>query len=195
MKQENKSFEDLFENLAATLGELMRSTAMAVVWVLAVFALLLYSCGCASVPARDLEASPPATASREMVREDVIETASATCRWDANTEPDLAGYSVYRAQAPATTWVLQRPIELTLSTIFRGDGSTSKTRTLLVTSGIGLTPEFTDLSALPGQIYYYRVTAYDTSLNESGPSNSIGRLVVESEAPAAPAGVRFTNYE
>ena len=70
MKQENKSFEDLFENLAATLGELMRSMAMAVIWVLAGLALLLYSCGCASVPARDMDIE---AASREMVRESVIE--------------------------------------------------------------------------------------------------------------------------
>ena len=64
--------------------------------------------------------------------------------WEPNTEPDLAGYNVYRrtASSPATRL---NPTPLP-------------------------GPAYRDTTAVPGQRYIYTVTAIDTSGNESPPT-------------------------
>lgn len=70
--------------------------------------------------------------------------------WADNTEPDLAGYNVYR-----TT-----------------DAPTAATRTWTkVNAGLVTASTYTDTGLVNSTAYYYYVTAADTSSNESGPSN------------------------
>jgi hypothetical protein len=71
--------------------------------------------------------------------------------WQPNSEPDLAGYIVYRHQLPAPN-------------------STAPTR-LTPTPLPG--PAYRDITAIPGQTYAYSVTAIDTSGNESKPSPEV----------------------
>ena len=75
---------------------------------------------------------------------------SASLSWNANSEGDLAGYSVYRSTSSGG-----------------GYG--------LVASGVGGT-SYND-SGLVADTYYYVVTATDTSANESGNSNEASAVV------------------
>lgn len=86
--------------------------------------------------------------------------------WDANTESDLAGYKLYMRHESnpsydwdAPAWVTDNP---------------------LATSYEGLN--------LPdnGGRYYFVLTAYDTSGNESGPSNEVSYLTPDTIPPAPP---------
>ena len=73
--------------------------------------------------------------------------------WDANTEPDLAGYWVYQSRVSGryTRWkrILHIPAEIETCTIDR---------------------------LLPGT-YFWVVTALDTSLNESDYSNEVSAII------------------
>jgi fibronectin type 3 domain-containing protein len=75
--------------------------------------------------------------------------ASIDLSWEPNSESDLLGYNVYRAEAPVS------------------GASASFTR---------LNPEpipgtaFRDLNAQPSHSYLYRITAIDQHHNESAPS-------------------------
>lgn len=67
--------------------------------------------------------------------------------WNPNTEPDLAGYNIYRSTAG------QKPVKL---------------NTELLRS-----PLYHDTSATPGHRYTYHVTAVDTNGNESASSEEV----------------------
>jgi hypothetical protein len=69
-----------------------------------------------------------------------------TFTWDANTEPDLAGYIVYY-----------------------GTSSGNYTRSV----DVGNNTEYTQTELQDGVTYYFASTAYDTAGNESGFSNQI----------------------
>ena len=69
--------------------------------------------------------------------------------WEPVSDPDLAGYLVYRRQLP---------------------GSGTPTR---LTPAPVVSSAFSDLTARPGQHYAYRVTAVDNSGNESPPSSDV----------------------
>ncbi len=74
---------------------------------------------------------------------------TATLLWNANSEPDLAGYNIYRcSQLPCSK---------------RSPGSA-----LLAT--VGRTATSFNIGT-PAVVQYYFVTAYDTAGNESGESN------------------------
>ncbi|MBU0713667.1 VCBS repeat-containing protein, partial [bacterium] len=78
-----------------------------------------------------------------------------TLRWDANTEPDLAKYRIYRnTSSPATT---------------------------LIDSVVGTPPDtvYIDAGLVNGQIYYYRITAVDNAGNESEFSDEVFATPVE----------------
>ena len=70
--------------------------------------------------------------------------AEVSLIWDANTEPDLAGYHVYRSEVPHTAYrrLTSQPIQRTI---------------------------FADRAVARGTAYYYVVTAVDTAAtpNES----------------------------
>lgn len=73
--------------------------------------------------------------------------------WEPNTEPDLAGYIVYRRQVSSTGEAIGTPTRLT--------------------STPTPAPAFSDHTAHPGQTYAYRVTAIDTAGNESPAGNEV----------------------
>jgi hypothetical protein len=83
--------------------------------------------------------------------------------WDDNTEPNLAGYNVYRSTTP-------------------GDGY-AQIATAVVTS------EYVNSSVIGGTEYYYVVTAVDTNANESDHSNEASATPTDTVAPAAPTGL------
>jgi VCBS repeat-containing protein len=82
--------------------------------------------------------------------------------WNNNSEPDLDGYKVYRSTTSGSGY----------SQI--ADVSSSA---------------HTDTGVTNGTTYYYVVTAYDTSANESGYSNEASATPQDATAPAAPTGL------
>ena len=79
-------------------------------------------------------------------------TSSATLTWDANTEPDLASYRIYRSTTPGVYGAA-------LATIPTGT-------TNYVATGLQV-----------GTTYYFVVTAVDLSDNESQPSNEVSKSI------------------
>jgi fibronectin type 3 domain-containing protein len=77
--------------------------------------------------------------------------------WEPNTEPDLAGYLVYRQLANA-------------------DGSPHGSMVKLTTAIISA-PAYRDVAVIRGQRYIYQVTAVDASGNESAPSAKAQEVV------------------
>ncbi|RMH35376.1 MAG: fibronectin type III domain-containing protein, partial [Nitrospirae bacterium] len=75
---------------------------------------------------------------------------SATLTWDPNTESDLAGYNVYQG---TSSGIYGPPIN------------------------VGNTTTYTVTGLQDGQQYFFAVTAYDTSGNESGPSNEVSKTI------------------
>jgi len=77
--------------------------------------------------------------------------------WNVNPETDVAGYNVYRSEQEGT-------------------------QGLRLNSQLLPTPVFSDMSAVAGRHYFYRVTAVDRSGNESKPSAAIsGEIPAESQ--------------
>jgi hypothetical protein len=74
--------------------------------------------------------------------------ASIELTWTINTEPDLAGYNVYRGEQAGTP------------------GQKLNSELLLV-------PTFRDMPVVPGRSYFYRVGAVDQSGNESALSSTV----------------------
>lgn len=74
--------------------------------------------------------------------------------WDANTEPDLAGYKVYYGQ---------------------------KSRQYDHVVDVGNITEYEVGNLLPGQTYYFAVTAYDTAGNESAPSEEVSATLPQED--------------
>lgn len=105
---------------------------------------------------------------------------SATLTWNANTEPDLAGYKVYYGTASHA------------GNCPAGFGSS------VVSVGNVTTHTFNNLTG--GQTYYFQITAVDTSNNESGCSSEVSKAIVASDttAPvttASPVGGTFTTAQ
>ncbi len=93
-----------------------------------------------------------------------LSAASVKLAWDANTEPDLAGYRLY--------W-----------------GAQTRRYTNLLDSGLLTTNEVPGLT--PGDRLFLAVTAYNTNGLESDYSNEVALTVpLESTPPAAPTGLR-----
>lgn len=83
-----------------------------------------------------------------------------TLQWNSNTESDLAGYKVYRASMPCTS-----------------------NPSFVMLKDVGKVTTFTDTA--PPSSACYTVSAYDTSGNESGFSNLVGKS--GHLAPSAPS--------
>jgi hypothetical protein len=79
--------------------------------------------------------------------------------WTPNTDPDLAGYIVYRQEIDA-----------------KGVAAGTATR-LNPTPVAG--PAYRDQTAVAGRRYAYRVTAVDTAGNESAPSDAVQETLRE----------------
>ena len=91
----------------------------------------------------------------------------ATLTWNANSEPDLAGYRVYHcSQLPC--------------------GRTSASASLLAT--LGTVTSFN--IGTPAAIQYYYITAYDSANNESGSSNLASFPPAGFPPPPTPGGLQ-----
>lgn len=75
---------------------------------------------------------------------------TATLIWDPNAESDLAGYRVHYGTSPGSYTQVQDAGNVTEQTLN---------------------------NLTEGQTYYFAVTAYDTSGNESGYSNEVSKLI------------------
>jgi hypothetical protein len=104
----------------------------------------------ASVFANDIF-PPAAPVGLQAVGSGLAEQRFIDLTWTANTEPDLAGYNVYRRagnEAPAR-----------------------------INSGLIKTPSFRDMNVQPGVKYFYSVSAIDLRNNESGKSEETSETV------------------
>jgi hypothetical protein len=83
--------------------------------------------------------------------------------WSPNTETDLAGYKLYSGTASG---VYGDPVDVG-----------------------NVTSHALTLSPAVGTTYYFAVTAYDTSGNESGFSSEASVFIKDGQPPAAPKGI------
>ncbi len=88
--------------------------------------------------------------------------ADVFVEWDPNTEADLAGYKLY------------------YGTTSRAEGSYAET--VVIDNKNSTSWSLT----LPGDTYYFALTAYDVSGNESGFSVEVSAVVPDSAAPGKP---------
>jgi len=94
----------------------------------------------------------------------IAQAATVQVTWNPNTEEDLAGYRLYVGQASGQ---YGEPVDV---------GN--------VTGHVmEITPEY-------GATYYFALTAYDTSGNESGYSDEASCFVPDDRAPEKPTGLR-----
>ncbi|NUM48617.1 MAG: DUF11 domain-containing protein, partial [Anaerolineales bacterium] len=101
------------------------------------------------IPSSDV--TPPAAPQNLTL--DGTATSSISFSWDANTDPDLAGYEVYRQEISTTLG-----IPTAFSRIAQLDASNTA---------------YTDLGVVADHTYEYYILAYDTSFNRSAGSNII----------------------
>ena len=92
---------------------------------------------------------------------------SLTIEWDTNTEPDMAGYRVYMSTDSSTFGLTPDQAKAVATTQDVAFGLTSAT--------------FNGLD--PSQTYWFGVTAFDTSDNESGFSNVVSAQPPDLTAP------------
>lgn len=92
-------------------------------------------------------------------------TIRLTFGWDANTEADLAGYRIYRS---------------TTSGQYTYGAANALASYGKVTTGAA------DVTGAEGQRIYFVLTAFDTTGNESGPSNEVSYTIPDTTAPAPP---------
>src|SRR3989442_5140630 len=102
----------------------------------------------------------------------VANAAQVALAWDANTDPDLAGYKLYYGLSSGS---YQSSVD------------------------VGNLTSYTLSGLLDGRIYYFAATAYNLNLNESGFSNEVSKAIadvtpptVSMTAPAAGATVSGT---
>ncbi len=89
-----------------------------------------------------------------------------TFAWDANTEPDLAGYRLYYGQTPRSEGPYTKTYNIPVST-YSADGN------------------ILDIGWLNPGPWYFSLTAYDEADNESEFSNEVG-MVVPDTVPETP---------
>lgn len=90
--------------------------------------------------------------------------ATIQVNWNPNTEPDLAGYRIYHGTESGQ---YGEPVDV---------GNVTEHQ-------LTITPEY-------GATYYFALTAYDTSGNESGYSDEATCFVPDGRAPEKPTGLR-----
>jgi len=98
--------------------------------------------------------------------------SSVTFEWDANTEPDLAGYRLYQAT--------------TSGQYTFGDGN----QVAIILAGT----ETVTLPDVPDGTYYWVATAYDLQGLESEPSNEVS-ATLDTIAPNPPGNLLITLIE
>lgn len=88
-----------------------------------------------------------------------VQSASVLLNWNANTESDLASYTIFRSES--------------------ADG-VYNTLAQRITAN-----SFVDNSVLPGKTYYYKIKAVDNSLNRSAYSNQVSVVTLQDKALVA----------
>src|SRR2546422_2307 len=86
----------------------------------------------------------------------VANAAQVTLAWDANTDPDLAGYKLYYGLSSGS---YQSSVD------------------------VGNDTRYTLPGLLDGRIYYFAATAYNVSQNESGFSNEVSKAIADVTPP------------
>ncbi len=114
---------------------------------------------------RGSDIAPPASPSNPT---SVGSTGSISLNWLNNTEADLAGYNVYRSASPDGTFVK-------------------------LNSGLLTSSDYIDLSAPVAATSYYRITAVDTTGNESAPAVTNNYRPASGSVPSAPTSLTSTS--
>ena len=91
---------------------------------------------------------------------------SALLQWSANSESDLAGYHIYQGTTPGSYGPF---------------------------IDVGNITNYTASNLQDGQTYYFAVTAYDTSGNESSPSSEVSKYFEDVSLDVTPPAVSLTN--
>ena len=94
----------------------------------------------------------------------IAQAATVQVTWNPNTEPDLAGYRLYVGEASGQ---YGEPVDVG-----------------------NVTGHVMEITPQHGATYYFALTAYDTSGNESGYSDEATCFVPDSGAPEKPTGLR-----
>jgi fibronectin type 3 domain-containing protein len=97
---------------------------------------------------------------------------NADLSWNANTEPDLAGYRIYYGTSPRSSAPYSNLLDVGLTAT---PGAPARTLTNLA----------------DGYTYYFAVTAYDTSGNESGYSVEVSKALPlpDTSPPSVPSSM------
>jgi hypothetical protein len=103
---------------------------------------------------------------------DIAYAGTATVSWNANTEPDLAGYKIYYGTSPR-------------SGVCPPGGYSS-------VINVGNVRTYTFNNLVQGVTYYFSVTAYDTSNNESSCSAEVSKFIADTSAPTTPNNLSST---
>lgn len=94
----------------------------------------------------------------------IAQAATINVSWNPNTEPDLAGYRLYVGEASGQ---YGEPVDVG-----------------------NVTGHVMEITPQHGATYYFALTAYDTSGNESGYSDEATCFIPDGRAPEKPTGLR-----
>ena len=108
-----------------------------------------------------------------------LEASNVTLEWDANSEPDLAGYKIYYKIGSS-------------GEPYDGTGATEGVSPIDVSN----VTTFTLNGLTEGSTYYFVATAYDTGDLESGYSNEVfTQIAIPDTAPSPPVNLRIPSSE
>ena len=94
----------------------------------------------------------------------IAQAATVQVTWNPNTEPDLSGYKLYHGTASGQ---YGEPVDVG-----------------------NVTGHVMEITPQHGATYYFALTAYDTSGNESGYSDEASCFVPDGVKPEKPTGLR-----
>lgn len=94
----------------------------------------------------------------------IAQAATVQVTWNPNTEPDLAGYKLYHGTASGQ---YGEPVDVG-----------------------NVTGHVMEITPQHGATYYFALTAYDTSGNESGYSDEATCFIPDGVKPEKPTGLR-----
>jgi fibronectin type 3 domain-containing protein len=121
----------------------------------------------ATLPSINLDADPDTTPpSRPQGLSASERPQGIALSWSANSEPDLAGYRLYRSTSSATGFTLIASLT---------------------------TVSYLDTTAAPAVTYYYRLYSFDAADNESTSYASASAIRVDNAPPGAPTGLTATD--
>ena len=102
---------------------------------------------------------------------------SATLSWNANTEPDLAGYKIYYGTSAKTG---TNPGSGTNQPLPKCGLCGYSTSIDVAKTSTPSSPSYTINNLTNNTTYYFSISAYDTSNNESAFSSQVSKLISKS---------------